>query len=550
MNSIVRKVKLSIATVCVAAVAPFLAYGQESSADQPAAIVSFKKIDGQLADIKYLGTKAGFEDQVAMVPMMARGFLPGVDLKKPMGAVVWFEGNEPRVLGMVPVSDIDSVLDQLSGFGMNVDEDGDFYFLEGPNAADIVITAKGGYAFISDTKEHLASLPANPETLLNGVAQDYTMGMKLFVQRIPANLREMAISQMREGFDQAMEEMDGGDLEMLQRDANEMQIKQLVDMVQNSDKLEVGMGVVESTDKLIFDLNFTGLPDSKLAQQAEAMKGKTSKFGKFLVDSAALNMNGFGILLEEDKQNMKSLVGTLKANALSELEGDGQMSSDEAEVVQGLMDDIFALVESTIDGGFIDFGGTLMMDAGSANFMFGGNLSDASKFDALVKKVTGIAKSQNEVALETEKVSVAGISFDKFTVTLPEGVDQEVIDMLGETVVVMMGRKGEEAYMAIGNDPGPTVEAIMGNSKSNSEYPVQYNVRLLPIMKFASNIPEAKDVIDSILADFDSKNDRISIFSKVIENGQSMRGEMDADILKMIGAAAKSAQGQLGGAEF
>lgn len=549
MNSYVRCLTLSVASLCAIVAAPVATFAQESSANEPAAIVSVKNIDGQISDIKYVAEKMGYGDQVAFGVMMAAGFLEGVDKKSPMGAVIWFEGDEPRVVGMVPVSDVERLLDTISQQGgMNVEEEGDFIFLEG-NAGEMVVTSKNGYAFISDTKDHLSALPSDPKTLLGEIGKEYSVGAKLFAQRIPEGLREDAIEQMRQGFEQAMNEMEGGQMEEMQREANAMQMQALIDLVQNSDQLDLGLGVEQSRDKLVFDLNFTGLEGSKVAKQAAAMAGKSSRFAQFLVDSAAMNMNGFGVLLEEDQQNMKALVASLKKNAESELDGDSDLSADEMQVVKGLLDDMFSLVNSSIESGFIDYGGTLMMAEGKANFVFGGNLADQAKFDSMVEKITDMAKSQNEVALEAESATVAGVKFQKFTMTLPETVEQEIVEMLGETVVMMMGRSEDKAYLVIGTDPLESVETILGASGSNSEFPVRYNLRLLPIMRFLSKSPQAAPVIEAILSDFGSENDRIQIQSKMIDRGQSMHGEMDVDILKMIGSAAQAAQG-MGGAEF
>lgn len=524
---------------------------QESSADSPAAIISLKGIDGQLDDVTYLGTAAGFGDQMGMVPMLAQGYLQGIDTEKPLGAVVWFEGQEPRVLGMIPVTDIEAVLDQIAGFGMNVDEEGDFYFLEGPNA-DIVLTVNGGYAFLSDTKEHLGTLPGSPGELLSGVAKENMLAAKLFVQRIPAELRDMAVDQMRQGFESAMDEMDNGDLEELQRETNAMQMQQLIDMVQNSDQLEIGFGVEQSKEKLVFDMSFTGLEGSKIAKQAAAMEGKSSKFGKFLLDSAAMNMNGFGVLLDEDKQNLKNLLESVKATAMEEMNDEGDMSDEEKEVVTGLVEDIFSLVNSSVDAGFVDFGAAVMMDESSMNAAFGGSLADTSKFDSLIDKISDLATSQQEVGIEAGEASVSGVSFKKLTVTFPEDVEPEVRDMLGDSIDILMGRDGNEAYVALGTSPTDAFETIMSNSASNSEFPAVYNIRVLPILKFASSNAEAAPVVQQLLDEYPSENDKISIFSKVIPNGQQMRGEMDSDLLKLIGTAVQMGQQmQMGpGADF
>jgi hypothetical protein len=535
--------------VCLAVGASVPAIAQSGSANDPAVIVSLKNINSQLEDIKFLGEKAGFGDQVAMVPMMARGFLGGVDLKKPAGIAVWFDGQEPIAVGMVPVTDIEALLDQLSTYGVNVDEEGDFYYLE-TSTEDMVIKISNGYAFLSNSEEALKDLPSDPAAVLGGVSRDYMMGAKVHIQKIPQDLREMAVEQMQQGFEQAMEEMDDEALAGLQAEANEMQIKQLIELIENSDALELGFGIQKSSDKLVFDMTFTGLPGSKMAKTSEAMKGKSSKFSKFLVDSAAMNMNGFGIMLEDDQTSTKALLANLKQTAMGELEGDSNLSSDELAMVQGLLSDVFDILDSTIDGGAVDFGGTVMMDEEGANFVAGASLANTTKFDEMIAKISGMAKTQNEVAIEISDESIGGVGMKKMVVTLPEGVDEEAIDMFGEKITLLMGRDGSAAYMAAGTNPAESFEAIMKNSAPSSESAAQYNFRVIPMMKFASRNPQASELIGAVLDGFKSTNDRISLQQKMIPNGLSMHGSLDADLIKMFADLGQMAQGQMGGAEF
>lgn len=544
-----QKWTMATLTVCLALASSLQALAQSGSANDPAVIVSIKNINSQLEDIKFLGEKAGFGDQVAMVPMMARGFLGGVDLKKPAGVAVWFNGQEPIAVGMIPVTDIEALLDQLSGFGVNVDEEGDFYYLETP-AEDMVIKVSGGYAFVSNSEESLETLPADPAKVLGDVAKEYILGAKLYVQKIPAELREMAIEQMQQGFEQAMEEMDDEALAELQSDANEMQIKQVIELIENSDVLEAGVGVQKSSDKLVFDMTFTGLPGSKMAKTSEAMKGKSSKFTKFLVDSAAMSMNGFGVMLEEDQKSTKALLANLKQTAMSELENDDNMSSDELAMVQGLLSDVFDILDSTIEGGAVDFGGTVMMDEKGANFVAGAALANTTKFDEMIAKIAGMAKTQNEVAIEVSDASVGGVGMKQMVVSLPEGVDEAAIDMFGEKITLLMGRDGSAAYLAVGTNPAETFEAVLKNSGSSGDAAAQYNFRVIPILKFASRNPEAKELLGAVVDGFKSENDRITLHQKMIPNGVEMHGALDADLIKLFADLGQMAQGQMGGAEF
>ncbi|MDP1562396.1 MAG: hypothetical protein Q8M16_13545, partial [Pirellulaceae bacterium] len=212
--------------------------------------------------------------------------------------------------------------------------------------------------------------------------------------------------------------------------------------------------------------------------------------------------------------------------------------------------DVFAILDSTIEGGAVDFGGTVMMDEKGANFVAGAALANTTKFDEMIAKIAGMAKTQNEVAIEVSDASIGGVGMKQMVVTLPEGVDEAAIDMFGEKITLMMGRDGSAAYMAVGTNPAETFEAVLKNAGSSGDAAAQYNFRVIPILKFASRNPQAKELLGAVLDGFKSQNDRITLHQKMIPNGVAMHGAMDADLIKLMVALGQMAQGQMGGAEF
>jgi hypothetical protein len=265
-----------------------------------------------------------------------------------------------------------------------------------------------------------------------------------------------------------------------------------------------------------------------------------------------MSMNGYGVMMEDDKASTKALLSSLKQSAMTELDEDGSVSSDELTLVKGLLSDLFDVLDSTIDGGFVDFGGTMMMDKEGINFVGGVALANPTKFDEMIVKLAGMAKTQNEVAIEVTDATVGGVGFKQMVITLPEGVDQEAIDMFGEKITLLMGRKDASAYLAIGTEPGSSFDAIMKNSgPSGDENSAQYNFRVIPMMQFASRSPQAADIIDQVLAGFSSKNDRINVTQKMIPNGVAMNATADADLIKLVSDLGQMLQGgMMGGADF
>ena len=58
-----------------------------------------------------------------------------------------------------------------------------------------------GWAFVANRQEHLDDLPKDPVALLDGLNKKYTLALRVNVCNIPAGLREMAVSQLQQGFE-------------------------------------------------------------------------------------------------------------------------------------------------------------------------------------------------------------------------------------------------------------------------------------------------------------------------------------------------------------
>jgi hypothetical protein len=110
------------------------------------------------ADLKkqlgWLGTQVGQPGLAAMleaVLLMAtqgRG-LAGLDVKRPLGAVLTTDGNDIAVHGFVPVKSLDKLLDSLQAVTGPTEQSGNTRSLTLPNGIAIDVEEQDGWAIVS-----------------------------------------------------------------------------------------------------------------------------------------------------------------------------------------------------------------------------------------------------------------------------------------------------------------------------------------------------------------------------------------------------------------
>ena len=198
----------------------FCAWGV-SPAQQPAAgaskpllVVSFAGYDALRGNIDAIGKLAGNPGLAAgaeepLIRMTQGKGLAGLDKTKPCGLVVPCDGSETSfeqlghaTYGFVPVTDLKQLMTVIGGFThqqFTPDADG-VYEIKDSVGTPAYVIAKGGWAFISESREVLKNVPADPAATLGDLPKQYTLAARLSLKNLPAGIRKMAISQLEAGF--------------------------------------------------------------------------------------------------------------------------------------------------------------------------------------------------------------------------------------------------------------------------------------------------------------------------------------------------------------
>jgi len=486
------------------------------SLPEPAVVISIAKFDEQMKDVNYLLTASGFAQMKFMAGAVIKGYTKGLDSKRDAGVLLYLsEGkDEPDFLGFAPVDDIDEMLDVISGFA-EVDEGEDFTTIITDDDTKLMIKDHNGMAFFSNKSEMLDKIPDNPVKALGELPSKFNISAKVFAQRIPEKMRDQVIDLIRQSSEDTFDNLDDDIQAEFQKKNLEMQIKQMEMLFKDSDSLTIGMAADQESKTLSMDIEFTALPDTKLAERMNITKADDkSRFTGFLMDGATFTQNGFARIHPEDAEQYATMLGDLKKAGLKELNQDSDMTEEEFNKVEKSLGELVEVITETLNDGVLDVGAVLVLEEGNVNFAAGGQISDPRKLEATIKDL---------VIMAEEELG------DEIEVNLNSG-----------TLVIGIGTK--EAYVAGGSNPVELLKKAIDGKATTTDM-MQFNVNIVPILKFAASLDGDPNI--ELMADAleEAGNDRLRLTSNMIDNGVKMRYELQDGVLGLIKVGWDAFQG-------
>lgn len=522
------------------------------AADKPVAVVSFAGYDALISDLNYVGELAGtpqlsqsLEGILALVTR-AQG-LVGLDKSKPIGAAVSLpENGQPTVQVFVPVTDVDKLLDALQGLIPQVEDLGDgFSRLRTPKGPPIIMKRADGWAFFSDSKDNLADLPKNPAKLLGTLPDDYDLAVQLNVQNVPAMYKQLAVGALKDGFEKGMKQNDGEDdaTYKSRRQFGEHTMEQITSLIDEVDHITFGFAIDEEDGGAYFDTSMNVVPGGKLAKQfAEAKKNdKPSKFAGFADPDAVANVHFHTPVMAEDAKMMLTAINAARPEAAKKIDESNDLNDDQKKSVKGMVNDLFDVVEATINGGQFN-GGFGMWGEGPFDMAAGGLFVDAKKLEAIVKKAVDMFGSEADFPkVKLDAANHEGVSFHTLSVPIDDG-DDDTRRVFGEKVNLALGFGTAAAYIAVGENPIKLLKGLIDDSKKSDDDlpPAQIQVKLGPIVKLGAEAANKNDPAAQLMSKLlsESDDDHVSIVSDFIENGSMVRFEIEEGLIQAIGKAA------------
>ncbi|MDB2687713.1 hypothetical protein N9Y42_10935, partial [Mariniblastus sp.] len=468
------------------------------------------------------------------------------------GVALYFEGDNttPGISGFIPVDDIETLLDVISDVA-DVEESGDGkYTIVAPDGTEFQVVEKGGYALFASRADLLELLPTEPEQMLGKKSAKYNLAFNISPQNIPKELRDQALDTIKEGLTQTLDQLDE-ELEEMQQKNLDSQMRQFEMLFNDSETIMIGMSADADKQKLYTDLEFTAKAGSELAKKTNETKATTpSKFSGFLMPNAAMNFNANGKMPEADAETYANLMAEGKKSMIDQLNEAGELSEAEFEKMEALIESVVDVMTETLKEGVVDSGACVVLEDSDANMIGGLTVADPAKIETAVKDLVPMLKERladiddpdaPEFTFNLDKETQDGVRFHQILISIDDPIASE---MFGDSIEAIIGFGEDSIYFGVGNDPLPMIKKAKA-SKQETEFSSEMNIRLAPIMKYASRFPDTPPQV-IILAEELSENggDRIRAYSKHIPNGSFTRFEMEDGILSLIKSAYEAFQQQ------
>jgi len=538
------------------AVAPATGQAQDDAeaaaqTTDPVVVVTLGSINKLTQDVNYLTGAVGQAQAGGMFNMMAVTFTQGVDTTRPIGVIVPLVDGVPQPIGLIPTSDVKTVLKRLEAQTGPADELDDGTLVVAFGASTIFIRQADQWAVVAPRRDLLDVAPADPSELFKGLGNNYDLGVRLRMQRVPEQMRQMLTQQMRFGFESAMQRQQGADVDST-RQVAENTIKQLEQIINETDQVTFGINIDQQEKQVEVDVAFTAVPNTDLAAMYGSQVPVPSQFSSVIrPDAAGYYHAAVAISPEAVDQVRTNMDGTM-TTIRNALKNNNLTPSQQAEI-EDLIDRVMQLAVKSMAEGRADVGALLLANEEQFRFVFGSFVADGSEAAAIVKDLA--KKVENEENAPTFKFDIdtyKEVALHAVEAEVPESED-EARAMFGETLRVHIGTGPKAVYVAVGKNSLELMKELIdkaGSDKTANRPAGQLNVKLLPILQYAQSI-ESNDTLTAMIdaltrAEGDGE---ITLVQESIPNGQETEFTIGEGVLRAIGAASRQAQ-QLQQGEF
>jgi hypothetical protein len=510
---------------------------------KPAVVISLGSIDQLMGNIGYLTRAAGSPEVGAIVQIMSGQYIEGLNTKQPVGGYVTFT-PQPTGVVFLPVSDFNMVVAKIEEMVGGLQDVGDGV-KKLTLQREIFLKEKDGWVFVSDQRANLDKLPADPTQLLEGLPETYDVAIRANVQSVPKELRQMLLSEIKEGFERTVANEANEDKRRAQKEIGGRVIEEIVRFADEADQLTVGWGTDKKAGKTFIDFSATAIAGTTLASEINSAVTAKSDFTGFLLPDAAATFHFTAPVPKENVQQMVTMLNKARDKAIEQIGKDKDLPNDEARATaKEIVGSLTAVLQKTLEGGKLNGGAALRLAPQNINFVAGGLVADGKSVEKDLKRLVELAKqSKNNpyVEVKFDAATHGGVTLHTITVPVPAR-EEQARKILGEKMLTVIGTGATSVYFAFGNDSMELLKQVIdGSAAATGETsPMTLNVSLAPIMAFAASVDD--DPIVAGLSEALKKGqgkDHIAISSKAIPRGVAYRVEVEEGVLQLIGQAAK-----------
>jgi len=519
---------------------------------KPVLVVTAPSFDELLANVDFIGGLAGQQNAKAgiegMIGMMTQNQgLKGLDRSKPIGVVVNIENGNFVPTVLIPSNNAKDLTDTLAKFNVAppaTNDDGALKLLL-PQVGEVFVRDSNGYAVVTQSKT--AALPTDPIKSFGGLNTSYDLGIRVFLQNVPTEMKQMAIGKIREVMQfaaQQQAEQGLGEKNM------EDQVKALEKLFNEADQITLGWKIDRTAKNTYLDFTFTGVPGSSLDKDLQALADVKTNYSGFTTSNAAVTANFAGKMSAENIAQTLNSLEQMKAKIEMSIDNDDDLKDENTKKqVKTIATQVIDVLEKTINSGKSDGGVLVMAGPNLLQTAVGFFVADGPGLDAALRNLVKLAQNDPEfsahVIAKPDQETYKDVKFHLFSVKVPE---EDAKRLFGDTLDVYIGTGKDSAYVAAGKGALDLLKGAIDRSAmapAKATLPFQLTIALSPIVEcIATQHPNPQiDAFSKALAANKGK-DRILVTEKPISSGATVRFLVEEGVLQ---AAGEMGQARMGG---
>jgi hypothetical protein len=349
----------------------------------------------------------------------------------------------------------------------------------------------------------------------------------------------MAVGQLKAGLERTLANAD----DPTARQMAETQIKQLTQLIEETDTLTLGWQVDPKQRTTHFDVLMTAVADSEMSKQIEAQRNAKTRFGGFIADGAALRVNLASQMLPSQVDEAIVSVDRFEQQTLEQVEDDGDIDNRTRAAAKQLIQTFFQIARSTIKTGNFDSCTSVVLKPQAISVISASHVASGNDVEQAVKQLVELAKNESEFSFSNVKLNAdqhAGVRFHTLALPIPETEDARKV--LGDTLDIVVGVADNSAYVALGPDGLTQLKKAIDASQGAEQTvePFQLEVGLLPVLSFAQTV-EPNPMVEAVvqmLSGVEGK-DHLRVRTSVTDAGIRYRIELEEGVLKILGQAGQ-----------
>ncbi len=343
---------------------------------KPVAVLSIASVDHLMSDFAYLTNVAGRSDIAGYVQLVGMSFVQDLDRTKPLGVLITIEDDEPKGIGFLAVPNLDKALKVIQDkFSAEVDDLGDgIKKLE--LGQGVYLKQCGEWVYFSDHPRHLTNLPSDPVAMLDGLDKQYSVALRLFVQNIPQNLRDLSLFQLHSKIDADTKaatlkdpEIDGPFWSPVRNGLKESANA----LVNESDQITLGWAVDSQHGQTFIDFHATAVRGSVTGEPVERPVRQPIDPRRLRHRARRLPHSRAGHASRHGMPGyLQAVVDYLRKKSLQEIDQDPNAPAAMKEIVNSVLD----VLDRTVKEGKTEIGASVVLAPKSFQFVAAVRVAD------------------------------------------------------------------------------------------------------------------------------------------------------------------------------